>query len=101
MSTVTDQSLLAAALEGLESKRSRLEEQIKEVRRMLGSGSASLDKPRRGRPPGSGKKAAAAPVTADGAPRKRRKLSVAARKRIAAAQKKRWANYHKESATTA
>ncbi len=39
---------------------------------------------RRGRPPGSGKKAA-------GVPKKRRTMSAAARKLISIAQKKRWA----------
>ena len=80
----TDPSLLQAALEGLEAQRSRIEEQIQQVRAMLGH-------KRRGRPPvgATGLESAAKPE------RKRRVLSAAARKRIAAAQKKRWANFRK------
>jgi hypothetical protein len=68
-------ALLEAALEGLKNQRSRIDQQIAEVEQMLGR--------RRGRP-------------ALAATRKR-ELSPAARKRIAAAQKKRWAEYRKNS----
>lgn len=37
-----------------------------------------------------------ATVSAEGSPRKKRVLSAAARKRIAAAQRKRWAEYKKQ-----
>jgi hypothetical protein len=74
-----DRNLLTAALEGLELQKQRIEEQIQQVRGMLGV--------RRGRPPAAAK----APVEA--APK--RELSVAARKRIALAQKRRWAAYRK------
>jgi hypothetical protein len=86
----TDSTLLAAALEGLELQRTRLDEQITQVRSMMGGGAVA--KKRRGRPPRS---AAAAPAAA-ATPRKRKKLSAAARAKIAAAQKKRWAEYHKK-----
>lgn len=81
--TVDNTALLEAALEGLELQKSRVEEQIAEVRRMLG-GKAS--KPVKGSPV-----TAVAPAAAT----KKRELSPAARKRIAAAQKKRWAAYRK------
>ena len=81
-----DQSLMQAALEGLEAQRSRIEEQIQQVRTMLGQ-------KRRGRPPAA---STTANESAGSKPeRKKRVLSVAARKRIAAAQKKRWANFRK------
>lgn len=75
-----DRNLLTAALEGLELQKQRIEEQIQQVRGLLGV--------RRGRPPAAAK---ALPVEA--APK--RALSVAARKRIALAQKRRWAAYRK------
>lgn len=77
-----DHSLLNAALEGLELQRARLDEQIREVRSMLGQGAS-----RRGRRPASG--------TEEKPARKKRVLSSAARKRIAAAQKARWAKFRK------
>jgi hypothetical protein len=73
-------SLLTAALEGLELQKRRIDEQIQEVRALLGKAPA-----RRGRPAGSGVKRAAG------------RLSTSARKRIAAAQKKRWAAYRKST----
>lgn len=76
--------LLEAALEGLQLQKNRIEEQIRQVRRTLGgrgaatapqpSSEAALKKRRRGR----------------------KKLSAEARKRIAAAQTKRWAEYRKK-----
>jgi hypothetical protein len=77
---VADAELLSAALEGLEAQRRKIEEQISQVRTMLG---------------GRGRKAAAAP---EGSPARKRQLSPAARKRIAAAQKRRWAEYRKRTA---
>lgn len=77
---IKDISLLAAALEGLELQKQRLDEQIAEVRLLLGKGPG-----RRGRPPGSGSK------------RGPGRMSAAARKRIAAAQKRRWAEYRKSA----
>lgn len=78
---VQDSGLLAAALEGLEAQKRRIEEQISSVRAMLGG--------QRGRPAAGG---------APAAPARKRQLSSAARRRIAAAQKKRWAEYRKKNA---
>jgi hypothetical protein len=77
---VQNDSLLSAALEGLELQKQRIEEQIREVRALLGKG-------RRGRPPGS--------VTHK---RGGGRLSAEARRRIAAAQRRRWAKYRKSAA---
>lgn len=82
-----DETLLRAALEGLELQRQRIEEQISHVKGVLGLGTGR----RRGRPPG---RKAAAPAGAGG---HKRTLSAAARKRIAAAQKRRWAEYRKSA----
>jgi hypothetical protein len=81
-STLQNHSLLTAALEGLELQKQRIDEQIREVRALLGKSPA-----RRGRPPGS--------PSSSGAKRARGRLSSAARKKIAAAQKRRWAEYRK------
>jgi hypothetical protein len=78
--TTKNHSLLTAALEGLELQKQRIDEQIREVRALLGKSPA-----RRGRPPRSTVKRAAV------------RLSSAARKRIAAAQKRRWAAYRKSN----
>jgi len=72
--------ILEAALVGLESQREKLEAQIAQVRSLLG---------RR-----TGRAAAEAPVLAAAGTGKR-ELSPEARKRIAAAQKKRWAAFRK------
>ncbi len=74
--------LLAAALEGLQLQKQRIEEQIQQVRLLLGKSSG-----KRGRPSVSMNKKTGAG-----------RLSAAARKRIAAAQKRRWAEYRKSSA---
>ena len=80
---VQNTSLLGAALEGLEIQKHRIDGQIREVRAMLGH-----------RGPGRRPKTeeAANPSVST---RKRRTLSAAARKRIAAAQKARWAKFRK------
>jgi hypothetical protein len=77
-----DNSFLVAALEGLEMQRKRIDEQIQYVRALLGG--------RRGRPP-------ALPGSAFGTPARKRNLSEAARRRIALAQKRRWAEYRKKA----
>jgi len=86
-------ALWAAALEGLEMQRRRIEDQIAQVRQMLGARGP-------GRPP-----AAAVSAGASGSPvkraRRKRILSPEARKRIAAAQKKRWAEFRKAQAAGA
>jgi len=43
--TVTDARILAAALAGLEAQRSRIEEQIAEVRSLLGKGPGAAARP--------------------------------------------------------
>lgn len=60
--------------------------------------SGMSDKPRRGRPKGSGKTAGAAKSATMGKPAKRkRNLSPEGRKRIADAMKRRWAERRKEA----
>ncbi len=71
-----DQTLLEAALVGLQQKRSEIEERISELKRQIGHGGTS---------PGAAQQDSGAPA------RKRPRLSAAARARIAAAQRKRWA----------
>src|ERR1700722_2612310 len=85
---IRNHSLLTAALEGLELQKQRIDEQIEEVRSLLGKTPA-----RRGRPPGSTNSGS----TNNGPTTKRARLSAAARKRIAAAQKRRWAEYRKST----
>ncbi len=77
MKSIQDPAFLTAALEGLEIQRKRIEEQIEQVKAMLG-----------GRRPKLG---AAKPAG-------KRLLSAEARKRIAMAQKRRWAEYRKNKA---
>ena len=74
-----DRNTLEAALVGLEAQRDKLEQQIAQVRRAIGGGTKTVAKP-------------VAPI----AGRKKRTMSAAARTRIAAAQKKRWANFRKQ-----
>jgi hypothetical protein len=94
-SQVDQTALYEAALEGLELQKQRLEEQIRLVRSLLGG-----KKPRAAAP------AAAAVVESDESPaakkagrkpRRKRNLSPEARKRIAEAQKKRWAAFRKDT----
>jgi peptidoglycan hydrolase CwlO-like protein len=85
-----NKEILEAALQGLEAQRARLDEQIAQVRSLMGR--------RAGRPSRS-ESAAAETANHTGAAssggRKKRVLSPEARKRIAAAQKKRWAAFRK------
>jgi hypothetical protein len=76
-----DTSLLSAALEGLEMQRRRVEEQIAQVRAALG-----------------GRKFRSASSEQASKPVRKRELSPEARKRIANAQKRRWAEYRKKQA---
>ena len=83
-----DPGLLEAALEGLQLQKSRIEAQIQEIRSRLG------------RTRGASRKNSQAAAVAESKPRKasaagKRTLSESARKRIAAAQKKRWAEFRK------
>ena len=77
----SDAATLAMALVGYEVEKQKIEERIREIRARLGGGKAGG----RGAAPAAG-------------PRKRRPLSVAARRRIAAAQRKRWAEHRKKLA---
>lgn len=81
-SSVNDIFLLEAALEGLELQRKRIDEQITHVRSLLG------------KRPGAKSSVSQVSVSAG----HKRKLSPAARRRIAVAQKKRWAEYRKNAA---
>lgn len=79
--SIADTSFYAAALEGLELQKKRIEGQIAQVRALLGK-----------------KKSASLPVAGlEEKPVKKRRLSAAARKRIALAQKRRWAEYRKKA----
>lgn len=77
---IKDIALLTAALEGLQLQQRRLDEQIAEVRMLLGKAPG-----KRGR------------AASSGAKRGPGRMSDAARKRIAAAQKRRWAEYRKSA----
>jgi hypothetical protein len=71
--------ILESAIQGLEIQRNKLDEQIANVRALLGPRAHGRHAPRTE----SGSEEQPQP--------RRRKLSNAARKRIAAAQRKRWA----------
>lgn len=73
-----DTSLLQMALVGYETERQKIEQKIADIRRQLNGASSRL----------------AGPIASNGL-RTSRNMSAAARRRIAAAQKKRWAEYHK------
>jgi hypothetical protein len=79
--------ILEAALHGLEAQRQKLDEQIGEVRGMLGR--------RAGRPAKSAVSASEGAANGPARSGRKRVLSPEARKRIAAAQKKRWAAFRK------
>jgi peptidoglycan hydrolase CwlO-like protein len=83
--------ILEAALQGLETQRQKLDEQISQVRSMMGQSS-----PRSAKRAGSEGGESAATSNQSG--RRKRVLSPEARKRIAAAQKKRWASFRKNQA---
>jgi len=85
ISQEASREILEAALHGLELQRQKLDDQIAQVRSILGR--------RVGRPPKGGSQATGAPRTG----RKSRTLSAEARKRIAAAQKRRWAAFRKSN----
>jgi len=83
-----DTTTLEAALVGLELKRNEIDGLIAKIKKQLGGKSSSI------------LSVSSAPSVAksQGAPRKRRVLSPEARKRIAAAQKRRWAEHRKAQA---
>lgn len=78
---------LQAALDSLERERGKIEDQIRAIRSVLGQPAAATTKSS-----GAVASPAAGPVVRR---RRRRKLSAEARARIAAAQKKRWADFRK------
>jgi hypothetical protein len=75
MRSTIDTSMLEMALIGYEAERQKIQARITEIQAQLNGRSGHT----------------ATPVT-----RTRRKMSATARRRIAAAQKKRWAEYHKQ-----
>jgi peptidoglycan hydrolase CwlO-like protein len=77
-----DTELLEAALIGFQHKRDQLQQKIAELRSQIGGHPASASAP--------------AP---DAAAPKKRSMSASARRRIALAQKKRWAAYKAEHGT--
>lgn len=82
---VEDESTLQMALIGYQIERDKIEGRIRELQAQL-----------------KGKHSAAAePKAGQKAPRVRRELSAAARARIAAAQKKRWAEHRRKQAQAA
>ena len=83
--TMTDAELMAAALIGLERQRSELEERMAELRQRLEGGTGQAARK-------------SAEVDSGPATPKKRTMSAAARKRIAAAQRKRWAEIKKAEA---
>jgi len=79
--------ILTAALAGLEAQSKTIDENIAAVRMMLGTAPK-----RRGRPPKQAQPSSPEPSsTVASPPRKRGKMSAAARMRMAEAMKKRWA----------
>lgn len=83
-----NREILEYALQHLEKERDELQSRIDMIRRQLGGRATSAT---------SNNTQAAVPA----APRKKRTLSEAARKRIAAAQKRRWAEHRKQLKTRA
>jgi hypothetical protein len=82
----TNVDILRYALTHLEQERDQIQAKIDHINSQLGQ---KVSAP------------AAASGPAGSAPRKKRTLSASARKRIAAAQKKRWAEHRKAQAKTA
>lgn len=81
------QDVLNAALEGLEAQKQKVDEQIQQVRSLLGVGAVRRGRPRKA---ASTQESVAAPAKNI---RPKRKLSAAGRKRIIEATRKRWAAY--------
>lgn len=82
----TNTDILRYALIHLEQERDQIQAKIDHINSQLGQ---KVSAP------------AAASGTSDAGPRKKRTLSASARKRIAAAQKKRWAEHRKAQAKAA
>jgi len=92
-SQVDQAALYEAALQGLELQKARLEEQIRMVRSLIGGKAPRTASPSAA----AGAPAAPASKKARGKSRRKRNLSPEARKRIAEAQRKRWAAFRKGS----
>jgi|ERR1051326_5687930 hypothetical protein len=73
--------IIHAAIEGFESRKRRIDSQIEELRQMLNGNRAVV-------------------TSETGAPTRKRKISAAGRRRIAAAQKARWAKIRGEAGPT-
>jgi hypothetical protein len=86
-SAAPSREILEAALQGLEAQKEKLDDQISQVRSLLGSRGGRFSRATSAAHETSGSK----PATH----RRKRTLSPEARKRIAAAQKKRWAAFRK------
>jgi hypothetical protein len=82
MPSKLNNDILAAAIEGFEAQKKRIDAQVAELRQLMTGGNSE-------------------PTTTASPARKRRKMSAAARKRIGDAQRKRWATEKKESGTAA
>ena len=78
-----NKDILEYALAHLEKERAEIQAKIDHVRRQLGNAVSPAKAPS---------------ASASAEPRRKRTLSAAARKRIAAAQKRRWAEHHKKVA---
>lgn len=78
--------ILEYALHHLERERDEIEAKIQHIRRQLGGRSAAAPVP------------SALPANGTSSPAVKRVLSESARKRIAAAQKRRWAEHRKAKA---
>lgn len=86
-----DTTLLEMALVGYEFQKQKIDEKIREIRAVLGGARASTKV-------AATSDAEPARATKKAGPKKRRTLSAEARKRIAAAQKRRWAEHRKNQA---
>lgn len=73
--------IIHAAIEGFESQKRRIDSQIEELRQLLNGGSAE-------------------PGAESGSPVRKRKISAAGRRRMAAAQKARWAKIRGDAEPT-
>ena len=82
MPTKFNNEILAAAIEGFQAQKQRLDAQIAELRQLLAGGSVQ-------------------PAATPEPMRKRRKMTAAARQRMAEAQRKRWAAAKKEPTAAA
>jgi hypothetical protein len=83
-----DRATLEAAIRGFELERNEIDAAIAKIKKQLGGKSSST----------LSVSSAPAAGKSQGVPRKKRVLSAEARKRIAAAQKRRWAEHRKAQA---